>query len=158
MPKDFLPKNSPHDVQTTGGGGQRPFEQCSKKLHFSLAMASLITLPLNHHHYYHNHHYHHPHYPHRHHGFTTRPGDCCPSSWDCSLWEARKSNNSMCFFSRSITKRSHRWWCIFCLSSSSHSSLCIQSVLSNQLQQSNISKMKTVFFIIFNVLAQDCHA
>ena len=24
-----------------GGGGQRPFEQCSKKLHFSLAMASL---------------------------------------------------------------------------------------------------------------------
>ena len=23
------------------GGGQRPFEQCSKKLHFSLAMASL---------------------------------------------------------------------------------------------------------------------
>ena len=24
-----------------GGGGQRPFEQCSKKLHFSLGMASL---------------------------------------------------------------------------------------------------------------------
>ena len=24
-------KNSPHDVQTKGGGGQRPFEQCSKK-------------------------------------------------------------------------------------------------------------------------------
>ena len=24
------------------GGGQRPFEQCSKKLHFSLVMASLI--------------------------------------------------------------------------------------------------------------------
>ena len=26
-----------------GGGGQRPFEQCSKKLHFSLGMASLRT-------------------------------------------------------------------------------------------------------------------
>ena len=26
-----------------GGGGQRPFEQCSKKLHFSYPMASLIT-------------------------------------------------------------------------------------------------------------------
>ena len=26
-----------------GGGGQRPFEQCSKKLHFSLGMASLKT-------------------------------------------------------------------------------------------------------------------
>ena len=119
-----------------------------------------ITLSLNHHHYYHNHHYHHhhyhhPHYPHRHHGFTTRPGDCCPSSWDCSLWEARKSNNSMCFFSRSITKRSNRWWFIFCLSSSSHSSLCNQSALSNQLPQSNVSKLKTVFFIIFNVLAQE---
>ena len=25
-----------------GGEGQRPFEQCSKKLHFSLVMASLI--------------------------------------------------------------------------------------------------------------------
>ena len=25
------------------GGGQRPFEQCSKKLHFSLVMASLIV-------------------------------------------------------------------------------------------------------------------
>ena len=25
-----------------GGGGQRPFEQCSKKLHFSYGMASLI--------------------------------------------------------------------------------------------------------------------
>ena len=29
------------NVQIKGGGGQRPFEQCSKKLHFSLAMASL---------------------------------------------------------------------------------------------------------------------
>ena len=112
-----------------------------------------VTLSLNHHH-----HYHHPHHPHRHHDITTRPGDCCPSSWDCSLWEERKSNNSMCFFSRSILKRSHRWWCIFCLSSLSHSSLCIQSVLSTQLQQSNFSKRKTVFFITFNVLAQECHA
>ena len=44
MPKDFLQgaslKKSPHDVQTKGGG-QRPFEQCSKKLHFSLMTASL---------------------------------------------------------------------------------------------------------------------
>ena len=29
------------NVQIKGGGGQRPFEQCSKKLHFSLGMASL---------------------------------------------------------------------------------------------------------------------
>ena len=27
-----------------GGEGQRPFEQCSKKLHFSLAMASLTLM------------------------------------------------------------------------------------------------------------------
>ena len=33
------------NVQIKGGGGQRPFEQCSKKLHFSLAMASLISSP-----------------------------------------------------------------------------------------------------------------
>jgi len=32
----------------------------------------------------------------------TKPGDCCPSSWDCSLWEERKSNNSMCFFSSAL--------------------------------------------------------
>ena len=32
------------NVQIKGGGGQRPFEQCSKKLHFSLAMASLSTV------------------------------------------------------------------------------------------------------------------
>ena len=32
------------NVQIKGGGGQRAFEQCSKKLHFSLAMASLIKL------------------------------------------------------------------------------------------------------------------
>ena len=31
------------NVQIKGGGGQRPFEQCSKKLHFSLAMASLTN-------------------------------------------------------------------------------------------------------------------
>ena len=31
------------NVQIKGGGGQRPFEQCSKKLHFSLAMASLTA-------------------------------------------------------------------------------------------------------------------
>ena len=30
------------NVQIKGGGGQRPFEQCSKKHHFSPAMASLI--------------------------------------------------------------------------------------------------------------------
>ena len=29
------------NVQIKGGGGQRPFEQCSKKLHFSETMASL---------------------------------------------------------------------------------------------------------------------
>ena len=32
------------NVQIKGGGGQRPFEQCSKKLHFSLAMASLMMV------------------------------------------------------------------------------------------------------------------
>ena len=36
----FATFNSPHDVQTKGGG-QRLFEQCSKKLHFSYGMASL---------------------------------------------------------------------------------------------------------------------
>ena len=40
----FLQKNSPHDVQTKGGGVQRPFEQCSKKLHFSFMTASLIMM------------------------------------------------------------------------------------------------------------------
>ena len=29
------------NVQIKGGGGQRAFEQCSKKLHFSCRMASL---------------------------------------------------------------------------------------------------------------------
>ena len=39
---EIFMKNSPHDVQTKGGGGgQRPFEQCSKKLHFSYGTASL---------------------------------------------------------------------------------------------------------------------
>ena len=32
------------NVQIKGGGGQRPFEQCSKKLHFFETMASLISL------------------------------------------------------------------------------------------------------------------
>ena len=40
----FLQKNSPLDVQMKGGGGQRPFEQCSKKLHFSYGTASLTHL------------------------------------------------------------------------------------------------------------------
>ena len=30
-----------------GGGGQRPFEQCSKKLHFSLMTASLMMVTKN---------------------------------------------------------------------------------------------------------------
>ena len=38
-------KNTPCKIgqmfKRKGGGGQRPFEQCSKKLHFSLGMASL---------------------------------------------------------------------------------------------------------------------
>ena len=32
------------NVQIKGGGGQRPFEQCSKKLHFFERMASLIHI------------------------------------------------------------------------------------------------------------------
>ena len=32
------------NVQIKGGGGQRPFEQCSKKLHFSERRASLINV------------------------------------------------------------------------------------------------------------------
>ena len=32
------------NVQIKGGGGQRPFEQCSKKLHFFETKASLITV------------------------------------------------------------------------------------------------------------------
>ena len=31
------------NVQIKGGGGQRPFEQCSKELHFSYMEASLIS-------------------------------------------------------------------------------------------------------------------
>ena len=34
------------NVQIKGGGGQRAFEQCSKKQHFSETMASLISLRL----------------------------------------------------------------------------------------------------------------
>ena len=41
--KKYPPQNRTN-VQIKGGGGQRPFEQCSKKLHFSLAMASLIDM------------------------------------------------------------------------------------------------------------------
>ena len=33
------------NVQIKGGGGQRPFEQCSKKLHFFERMASLTRHP-----------------------------------------------------------------------------------------------------------------
>ena len=32
------------NVQIKGGGLQRPFEQCSKKLHFSERMASLMRI------------------------------------------------------------------------------------------------------------------
>ena len=39
----FVDKKIHHMMfKRKGGGGQRPFEQCSKKLHFSLVMASLI--------------------------------------------------------------------------------------------------------------------
>ena len=37
----FLQKNSPHNVQTKGGGGVKGFLNNVKKLHFSYAMASL---------------------------------------------------------------------------------------------------------------------
>ena len=35
------------NVQIKGGGGQRPFEQCSKKLHFFEKMASLSVVGIN---------------------------------------------------------------------------------------------------------------
>ena len=35
------------NVQIKGGGGQRPFEQCSKKLHFFERVASLTALALS---------------------------------------------------------------------------------------------------------------
>ena len=35
------------NVQIKGGGGQRPFEQCSKKLHFFERMASLTCITEN---------------------------------------------------------------------------------------------------------------
>ena len=38
--KKYPPQNRTN-VQIKGGGGQRPFEQCSKKLHFFETMASL---------------------------------------------------------------------------------------------------------------------
>ena len=39
----FLQKNSPHDVQTKGGGGQRPFEQCSNNRTFLTRWLPLLT-------------------------------------------------------------------------------------------------------------------
>ena len=41
--KKYPPQNRTN-VQIKGGGGQRPFEQCSKKLHFFETMASLIEV------------------------------------------------------------------------------------------------------------------
>ena len=40
--KKYPPQNRTN-VQIKGGGGQRPFEQCSKKLHFFESKASLIS-------------------------------------------------------------------------------------------------------------------
>ena len=45
MLKNAFKKHPPQNrtnVQIKGGGGQRPFEQCSKKLHFFEMGASLI--------------------------------------------------------------------------------------------------------------------
>ena len=55
------PPQNRTNVQIKGGGGQRPFEQCSKRLHFSYAMASLTpsrlwilpTTPTSLHHFLH---------------------------------------------------------------------------------------------------------
>ena len=41
--KKYPPQNRTN-VQIKGGGGQRPFEQCSKKLHFFEMRASLTNL------------------------------------------------------------------------------------------------------------------
>jgi len=30
---------------------------------------------------------------------TTKQGECCPSSWDCSVWEKRLAKKDMCFYS-----------------------------------------------------------
>ena len=43
--KKYPPQNRTN-VQIKGGGGQRPFEQCSKKLHFFEMRASLIRCPV----------------------------------------------------------------------------------------------------------------
>ena len=40
--KKYPPQNRTNVQIKGGGGGQRPFEQCSKKHHFSPAMASLM--------------------------------------------------------------------------------------------------------------------
>ena len=41
--KKYPPQNRTN-VQIKGGGGQRPFEQCSKKLHFFEMRASLSSI------------------------------------------------------------------------------------------------------------------
>ena len=43
--KKYPPQNRTN-VQIKGGGGQRPFEQCSKKLHFFEMGASLSEMPI----------------------------------------------------------------------------------------------------------------
>ena len=30
---------------------------------------------------------------------VTLPGECCPSSWDCSAWDQRLADRSMCYYS-----------------------------------------------------------
>ena len=40
----FLKKNSPHDVQTKGGGVKGLLNNVKKKLHFSYTMASLMMI------------------------------------------------------------------------------------------------------------------
>ena len=42
--KKYPPQNRTNVQIKGGGGGQRPFEQCSKKHHFSPAMASLSSI------------------------------------------------------------------------------------------------------------------
>ena len=47
MLKNAFKKHPPQNrtnVQIKGGGGERPFEQCSKKLHFFERMASLSSI------------------------------------------------------------------------------------------------------------------
>ena len=42
--KKYPPQNRTNVQIKGGGGGQRPFEQCSKKHHFSPVMASLTSM------------------------------------------------------------------------------------------------------------------